>query len=680
VKSFFSGKPGQSNHSGFRLYIMILILLLLLSLSLGRFFILQVAEGDSWQKLADRQHLLKIKQPFFRGTFWLEDPIANDRIALSYDLAQFHLFADCSQIKESEKLAIVEFLHQYLYLNSKTIQNLTEQLMKSSRSRRLLNRISLKQKKEIDHWWKLFAKNHKLQRNSLFFLQDQVRAHSDPLMLSPVVHTTQLFKNETSGQAKPTGGLELFLDARLQGKGGWRFLKRTLKNPLSSSERFIPAVNGADITLTMNPRLQVVAENILQQAVSRFQAENAWAMIIDPYSGKILCLAQAPFFDLAHYSRYFNDSKLSSLAKIWGVNEAYEPGSVLKPINLAIALRANERFLEQHQAPLFDPLYFVDLREVRLPGRRTPLRDVSPANFLNMDLALQKSSNIYMAKLMQSFCDRLNAYEYQKSLQKFGFGQNTGIELPSEALGLVPQPGKVNAWGALEWSAPTPSSLAMGHNILTTSIQLLRAYCAIANGGWLIRPTIIEKVDLPVGYKNEVIYKSERDVRYCSPKILSHTISQRVLQAMSYTLKPMGSAIRADLPGYSIAVKTGTANKIYKGKYDQEHSLSTLIGILPLNSKKKLVILVSINEPKRFFIPGQGYNHRAGFCAAPTFHRIAQQAVAILGIDRDAPESFLPNDPRFKADKSYWVEQNRNLQEMYRKWNSLERSPPGSRV
>jgi len=270
---------------------------------------------------------------------------------------------------------------------------------------------------------------------------------------------------------------------------------------------------------------------------------------------------------------------------------------------------------------------------------------------------------------MQRLCDTQGAQTYAEAIRSLGFGDFTGIEILSETSGLVPTPGKVNIHGHLEWSAPTPVSLAMGHNLLTNSFQLLRAYSAIANGGWLIRPTLIESIHSIQNGKRVCDYQSGSDARISSPKVLSFAVCKRVLQAISYSLKSPGSSARADIPGYSVAAKTGTANKIHKGQYNPDYTLSTFIGIVPVH-KPQIILLVSIDEPKKFYIPGVGYNHRASFCAAPIFRHIMSKAVDILGIPKDYPESYLPSDPRFDPSKSYYVEENRLLQEIYEKWNS----------
>lgn len=652
-----------------RLATLLFGLLLLLSLALARFFTLQVVQGDHWRQLAEKQHLLQIPQPFFRGSFWLSDPQTRLNWPLSYDLARFHLYVDCTGLRNEDKKALTTFLNNTFELSPFQTQFINKQLMRASRSRRLLSNLDLDEKKQVERWWLARAKSFKLQRNALYFIQDHVRSHPQTPMLGALVHTTQLLKDEKTNQAMPTGGLELYFDRQLQGVMGSRSLKRTLKHPLATSETFNPAKHGSDIVLTINPRLQAVAEKLLKDALIRFQAKHAWAIAIDPYSGKILCFAQAPEFDIENYAQYFADETLSQQAKLWGVSDAYEPGSVMKPLTVSIALQANEALEQMQRPPLFDPKAIVTIRDGRFPGRKSPLRDTKPVNCANMNLGLQLSSNIYMAKLMYGLVDRLGPTWYRERLLDFGFGQPSGIELPSETAGLVPTPGKINAWGGLEWSTPTPGTLAMGHNILVNSLQLLRAYCALANGGWLIRPTLIQAIYTPVDQQMQLQYVASRDVRCKSPKVLNNEICKRVKEGMSYTLKAPGSCTRADIPRYSVAAKTGTSNKFFAGLYDPNHTISTFIGMVPVQHPR-IVLLVCVDEPRYFYVPGEGYNHRSSFCSAPIFRRIMQHAVGILDIPPDYPNSYLPRDPRFDPTSSYWVEENRILQEISNKWNS----------
>lgn len=652
-----------------RLALLLIFLLALLSLTLAKFFILQVTQGSYWRKLADRQHILEVPEPFFRGSLYLTDSATQTLWPLAYDVARFHLYADTTLLPQEEKKNLASYLEKRFELSPFQISYIESQLSKKSRSRRLLSNLDLEEKREIESLWLGTAKAKKLQRNALFFLQDNVRTHPGGSMLGAVVHTTQTLKDEKTKQAVATGGLELYFDRRLQGKMGKRKLRRTLKNPLAASEKFTPATHGSDIVLTINPRLQAVAEKILADAVIRFQAKCAWAIAMDPYSGKVLCFAQAPNFDIENYALAFSTPEGIASAKLMSISNAYEPGSVMKPLNIAIALTANEELKQKNQDPLFNPSTIVPVTDGWLPGRKKALRDTTSMTAVNMNLGIQVSSNVYMAKLMHQAVDRLGPSWYQQKLRSLGFGQLTTIELPSQTEGLVPTPGKVNAWGSLEWSLPTPGTLAMGHNILVNSLQMLRAYAAIANGGYLINPTLIDSLYTPVDDRMLLQYVAPSDVRGSSPKVFSEEVCKKVRHAMSFTIRSRGSCTRAELPGYSLSAKTGTANKFFSGLYDRHHTLSTCIGILP-SEKPEIILLVCIDEPKAFFIPSEaGYNHRASVCCTPTFHRIMQECVGILGIVKDYPDSYLPGDPRYDPEKSFLYKENKALQEISIKYN-----------
>ena len=158
----------------------------------------------------------------------------------------------------------------------------------------------------------------------------------------------------------------------------------------------------------------------------------------------------------------------------------------MKAVTVAVALMANEELKRRGEKPLFDPDGKIPTLDDRFPGRR-PLKEITYHRFLNMNMGVWKSSNIYMARLIQRVVDRLGNDWYRQILwQVFGFGQKTGIELPGESAGVLPMPGKLHPNGALEWSVPTPFSMAIGHNVQITSVQLLRAYACFANGGRLV--------------------------------------------------------------------------------------------------------------------------------------------------------------------------------------------------
>ncbi len=177
-----------------------------------------------------------------------------------------------------------------------------------------------------------------------------------------------------------------------------------------------------------------------------------------------------------------------------------------------------------------------------------------------MYMAMHKSSNIYMARMVQRIIETLGEKWYRDALQEiFGFGSKTGIELPSESPALLPTPGKLHPNGKMEWSTPTPFSIAFGHNILVSSLQMLKSYGVLANGGYDVRPTLVRKV---VRQKRdgsqEVLLDNTSQERVKSfRRLLEPEIVEEVIKAMKYVTKPGGSASKGDIQGYTEAGKDG---------------------------------------------------------------------------------------------------------------------------
>ena len=324
-----------------------------------------------------------------------------------------------------------------------------------------------------------------------FYIKDYQRSYPFGKLLGQVLHTIQNQKEEKTDQALPTGGLELSFNSYLQGKNGKRRLMRSPRNSLETGEVIAHPENGADIYLTINPYLQAIAEEEIERGVKKNNAKAGWVGMMDPRTGEILALAQYPSFYPPDYQNYFNDKQLIEHTKVKAITDANEPGSVLKPFTVAIALKANKILTQKGEKPLFSTDEKIAVSSGRFPGRSKPITDTSLHYYLNMDMGMQKSSNIYMARLAERMVERLGNDWYRRQLQTFGFGLGTMIELPAESASIYPAPGKRHPNGALEWSVPTPFSLAMGHNMQVTTVQLLRAYAMLANGGLLVKPTLV---------------------------------------------------------------------------------------------------------------------------------------------------------------------------------------------
>lgn len=659
-----------------RLLLLSLGIFALFALLIGQFYKIQIIESDRWSKEADKQHYFIVKEPFLRGTFFSNTSIKKGHPetpqSFVIDVQKFHLYADPSSIPPNHRTPITKHLASILDLKAPEQVALRRQLQRKSRSRKLAVWLDRESRDTIIQWWLPYARQNKIPRNALFFVNDYQRSYPFGKLLGQVLHTIQSAKDEATAQAIPTGGLELYFNKYLSGKQGRRRLMRSPRNSLEIGEIISNPQNGADIYLTINHILQAIAEDEVAKGVKKSKAKSGWAVMMDPYTGEILALAQYPFFFPPDYQQFFNDTTLIEHTKVKAITDANEPGSIMKPITLAVALKANDELAQRKEKPLFDPKAMMPTSNTHFPGRKKPLADTHSHRFLNMNMAMQKSSNVYMARLVEKIISTFGNDWYRNVLHNdLGFGKKTGIELPSESSGLLPTPGKKHPNGTLEWSAATPYSMAMGHNIQVNSIQVLRAYSALANGGYLVQPTLVRKIvkTLPDGSQEVLLDNTKPERKLQFPRVMSPEITRQVVTAMKYTTKVGGTARRADVFGYTEAGKTGTADKAINGIYNPQKVCSSFIGFTPLNNPA-FVLIVSMDEPEYGYEQGIGKKHHGGTCAAPVFREIAKRSLEYLGIAPDDPHGYPSGDPRYDANKADWLPEIRQLQEMYEKWNS----------
>lgn len=641
-----------------RLCVIAFFLCVLFCQLIVRFYYIQIIEGDKWAAAAVAQHQYVVTEPCMRGSFYSNTSIKEghpgEKQPFVVDVPKFHLFIDPDSIPEPYKLEMAQELFQML----PSSQDRMEDFFKKSRSRKIATWLSREKRAEIEGWFRDFAAKRKIARNALFFRGEFKRSYPFGSLLGSVLHTVG------EDDANPTGGLELLLDSYLRGKEGKRLMVRTGRHPLDTGKTLIPPENGADIYLTINHYLQAITESELEKGVQAANADGGWAVMMDPFTGEILALAQTPSFDPSNYSHYFNHPELIEYTKVRAVTDCYEPGSIFKPITVAICMSANEALQQAGKGPIFTPEEKIACKNGWFPGRTRPLKDARVYPFMNMDIAMQKSGNIYMAKIVHRLIESLGDQWYRAALHEiFGFGKKTGIDLPAESTGLLPTPGKLHPNGKLEWSLPTPYSLALGHNILVNSIQLTRAYAILANGGLAVQPHLIRKI-----VKNGKTLIDNTQYR-ASKRVLSQAVTERVIRAMKFVTKPGGTSKRGDILGYTEIGKSGTAEKIIDGKYSKEHNVSSFIGFAPAHNPR-FVLIVSIDDPERKLIPGVGRNQFGGVCAAPVFREIATRALQYLGVAPDDPYGYAPGDPRRDSKRADWANEVEALKNLFNEWNA----------
>ncbi len=625
-----------------RFIFLVSLLFALFSLLVMQFYHIQIIEGDRWSAEADKQHYLVVEEPFLRGTFYANTSLSRKHEErpqkLVTDIQKFHLFADAAMIPQELKEEVALSIAELLSETPEEKKELERQLQMKSRSRKLAMWLTAEDREKVQKWWFPFAKRNKLPSNTLYFTVDYQRSYPFGKLLGQVLHTIQHQKDEITKEAVPTGGLELYYNDVLKGKLGKRRLMRSPRHNFETGEIITPPEHGQDIYLTINHVLQEILEEEIEEGVVRSEAKGGWGLMMDPYTGEILALAQYPFFYPAEYASYFQSPEKARHTVVRAVTDANEPGSLAKPLTVAIALVANEELARRGEPPLFHPEEIFNTADGKFPGRKKEITDVSRIAYQNMYSAMQKSSNIYMGRLAERIISRLGGNWYRNALQNiFGYGVRTGVELPAESPGMLPRPGKLYPNGTLEWSVPTPFSLAMGYNLQATTLQCVRAFSVFANGGYLVTPTLV---------------KTEH--RKEPKKVLSDSALHEVVKGLKFVMQPGGTGNRGAIPGYTEIGKTSTVNKLIGGQYmdGEKKHFATFIGS-PCVDHPPFVLAIAIDEPD-----AKKVNAFGGGCAAPIFLKVAERALAYLG--------QAPDDPT----NTFWKKENLELAEERKRWNN----------
>src|SRR5215217_2935186 len=391
---------------------------------------------------------------------------------------------------------------------------------------------------------------------------------------------------------KGLGGLEQFYNSKISGESGRLFLERDANGkPYESYE--IASKPGQTVVLTIDQSIQYQAEQALQAAVQRSRAKSGTVIVLDPRSGEILALANAPTFDPNKVA----DARAETRSN-WALQNIYEPGSTFKVVAFSAAL--------EKKLARVDERIDCQMGAITVAGR--VVHDHHSFGSLTIPEALAKSSNVAAIKLGLRVGDQ-TMYDY---IRRFGFGSRTGIELPGETNGIL---RKVE-----HWQPSSIGSIAIGQEIGVTPVQMVAAFGALANDGLRVAPHLIREVRDAGG---NVVYRAQPEQR----RVISAETAI-ALRGMLEGVTLNGTAKKAQLDGYSAAGKTGTAQKIDpKTKtYSATKFVGSFVGFAPV-SNPRVVIIVVIDEPA-------GAYH-GGDVAAPVFREVAEQILPALGVEPD---------------------------------------------
>ena len=369
-----------------------------------------------------------------------------------------------------------------------------------------------------------------------------------------------------------------------------------------------------DIFLTIDREIQFKVQEVLRKAVRKSMARSGQCIVMNPYTGEILAMAVIPEFNpnmFNRYGPYFWRNRT--------VTDCYEPGSVIKPFLVASAIE------EGVVSPR--TTFFCENGAYKIGPHI--IHDTHKHKRLSVSEIIMVSSNIGAIKIGE----KLGYHTFCRYLRKFGFGQKTGIDLLGERTGWIRE---------VSDNRPVDqATLFFGQGISITSIQLATAMCAIANGGFLLRPYVVKEIRDKNG---NIIKKTSRKVR---TRVISEKTSQKLKKIMSLVVSKSGTAPQASIEGFEVAGKTGTAQKINPrtGRYSNRKYVATFVGFVPV-SKPKILVLVMIDEPKK--------SYYAGIVAAPVFREIAKWTLVYLGItpkNKQRPLVIVKNEEQNKTER-----------------------------
>ncbi|MBB5021969.1 peptidoglycan D,D-transpeptidase FtsI family protein [Desulfurispira natronophila] len=381
-------------------------------------------------------------------------------------------------------------------------------------------------------------------------------------------------------------GIEHRFDRQLQGEEVRVAIHRDARRreimlePMSRNQE----TTKPPLQLSIDSRLQTFAHHTIKTYLEENNARNITIVAMNPHNGEILSMYSWPSFDPNNYSNYPRQAWRNE-----AVSSTFEPGSTIKLITYAAALQSNSVTLAD--------IFYGEQGEYREGNRR--IRDVSPLGWASVAESFRRSSNIITSKIAAEIPEE-TFYEY---LRLFGMGQATGVELSGESQGLLRPPA--------QWSRLSRTSLAMGYEVSANALQMVRAYSAVANGGYLVRPTMIRDGNQDAEAK-----------RILTPETAS-TMRQLLKGAVE-----QGTGRNAALEHFVISGKTGTAQKLDpEHGYSRDRHFASFIGFFPYD-KPQVVMGVFVDEP-------DGGIYQGGAVAAPIFRDIAEKYISFYGLIPD---------------------------------------------
>ncbi len=535
-----------------------------LALLLGLFlraFVLQVVQGDSLASQATSQQEDIIEVPGLRGSILDRNgqPLAGSEPGAT-------IYATPYQIKDApaEARAVAKALNS-------NADEVLDAITQPGGFSYVDRKVDLKKAEAVE----------KLNLEGIGQIPDTLRVRPQGSIASQVI-------GAVSDEGEGLTGIEAGKDEILKGVNGERRLvKDALGDPISL-DNVRDADDGQSVQLTLDATIQAEAERVLAEIGDYHDPVNASAIVMDARSSDILAMANWPPVDLDDLSAADPDDLLNV-----GTSYTYEPGSTFKAFTVASALQ---------DGTVTPASTFTLAPSIQIYDRT--IEESHPRGTITLDVGgiLAQSSNVGAVTIGLEIGGR----KFSKWINRWGFGKPTGIDYPGEEQGIV--------LPYSEWSGSTIGNLPIGQGLAVTPLQMVQAYGALANGGLLKTPRLIEKID-----GQEV--PADRGRRIVSPRVAAE-----VREMLKGVLAPGGTASEVEVPGYSLAGKTGTAQIATEEGYSDTRYVASFMGIAPADDPA-IVVSIMVNEPKN--------GHTGSEAAAPGFGELAAFTLPYLGVPTD---------------------------------------------
>ena len=547
-----------------RLGLLFACFILLLSLALARAAWLQAVEGSEYRADAQNQQTESVVVPGVRGAILDR---TGQELAVSETAAS--VFATPYQV-EDPPAAAAKIAKLLKADEQKILKQLTDP---DSGFEYLARKVALPTAEKIE----------KLELAGIGLLPDSRRIYPEGELASQVIGTVGIDNQGLTG-------LEASQEDLLHGSDGEREITRDALGDELERNTVAASAAGSDLKLTIDASIQAAAERVIQDIGDTYDPDGATAIVMDPRTSQVLAMANWPSVDPYALSEASAED-LKNLA----TGFTFEPGSTFKAFTVAGALE--EKLVTPETTFDLPPTITVADRTIEEAHERGPVT-------LSVADILAQSSNVGAVSIGLQLNRERGDDAFDSWIRRFGFGQPTGIDFPGEEQGIVLPPE--------EYSGSSMGNLPIGQGLAVTPIQMATAFAAIANGGILREPQIVLAEDGVEAAEDE------------GERVISKRNSARLREMLAGVLEDGGTASAVQVPGYELAGKTGTAQKVVDGTYSETEYVGSFIGFAPVDDPRLLVSVVVDNPPYG--------SHFGGTVAAPAFGEIAKFALPYLGV------------------------------------------------